>query len=376
MRTLLRGPFLLAFPLLLLPACALRGGVPNGPSAAPSSNVYLRNSFDTDPSIYLGRFVPRNATDLDEGSAMPLACTQHITHRFIEGGGVKITETMSVSTEVAARIGVPVVASAQGSGSRTGEVKVEYTLTGKMVAEVADPAAFNECCKAQPDQCTDRFVGEFLQGTGTVYREEARSVDVGAKGTDPSSGVSGAAAVSNDKQWSQAIEFPNPVYFAFKVTQTPSNRITSSCGAWVDSPPYEAGSVFFVGTSRDKKDERAAREGANRDAKMKAMMSVGASVPMINGQPDPNAQAAVQQWAMSMQMVEFCVEQEQGRKGQPRYVGRVLGKLPQFQAGATYTAPTSPPPTTDPGTVVPPVEMPPVEMPEMEMPEMPEMDAG
>ena len=192
-----RGSLLLAAPFLLLPACALRGGVPNGPSAAPSSNVYLRNSFDTDPSIYLGRFIPRNSTDLDEGSAMPLACTQHVTHRFIEGGGVKITETMSVSTEVAARIGVPVVASAQGSGSRTGEVKVEYTLTGKMVAEVADPVAFNECCKAQPDQCTDRFVGEFLQGTGTVYREEARSVDVAGKGTDPQSGVSGRSPGEN-----------------------------------------------------------------------------------------------------------------------------------------------------------------------------------
>jgi hypothetical protein len=369
-----RGSLLLAASLLL-PACALRGGVPNGPSAAPSSNVFLRNSFDTDPSIYLGRFIPRNATDLDEGTAMPLTCTQHVTHRFIEGGGVKITETMSVSTEVAARIGVPVIASAQGSGSRTGEVKVEYTLTGKMVAEVADPAAFNECCKAQPDQCTDRFVGEFLQGTGTVYREEARSVDVGAKGTDPSSGVSGAAAVSNDKQWSQAIEFPNPVYFAFKVTQTPNNRATSSCGDWVDNPPVEPGYVFFVGMSRDKNNERSAREGATRTAKFAAVKSIG-SVPAVNGVPDPNAQAAVQQWVGSMQIVESCVEVEQGgRKNRQQYVGRVLGKLPQFPGFSGYSAaPADPPPATDPGgVVVPPVEMPPVEMPDM--PDM-DMDGG
>jgi hypothetical protein len=358
--------FLLLAATLLLPTCAGRGGVPNGPSAAPSSNVYLRNSFDTDPSIYLGRFIPRNATDLDEGSAMPLSCTQHVTHRFIEGGGVKITETMSVSTEVAARIGVPVVASATGSGSRTGEVKVEYVLTGKMVAEVADPAAFNECCKAQPDQCTDRFVGEFLQGTGAVYREEARSVDVGAKGTDPSSGVSGAGAVSHDKQWTQAIEFPNPVYFAFKVTQTPNNRATSSCGAWVDNPPYEPGFVYVVGMSRDKKNERAAREGATRDAKMKAYAAAVRSIPTIGGEPDPNANAAAQQWAFSMQTVESCVEVEQGGKGQ-RYVGRVLGRLPEFQppAGAA-----SPPPGGEPGGVV----IPPVEIPPVEMPDMPEMD--
>ncbi|MEX1364553.1 MAG: hypothetical protein AB1Z98_15610 [Nannocystaceae bacterium] len=338
-----RIPFLLAS--ISLVACAGAQGVPSGPSSAPSSNVYLRNSFDTDPSIYLGRFVPREATDLDEGSAMPLACTEHVEYRFIDGGGVKITESMSVSTEVAARIGVPIVASGTGSGSRTGEVKVEYTLTGKMVADVADPAAFNACCKAQPDQCTDRFIGEFLQGTGTVYRQQAREFDVGGKGTDPQSGVSGSAAVSHDKQWSQAIEFPNPVYFAFKVTRTPNTRAVSSCGTWVDTPPVEPGSVFFVGTSRGKNSERAARGGADRDARFEAIKSVAASIPMgPDGEPDPSAQAAVNQWAMSMQTVESCVEVDKsGRK--PRYVGRTLGKLPVFE-GVNATSP--PPPANEP----------------------------
>lgn len=103
-------------------------------------------------------------------------------------------------------------------------------------------------------------------------------------------------------------------------------------------------------------------------------MSVGASVPVVNSQPDQSAQAAVQQWAMSMQIQEPCVEAEPGRKGQPRYVSRVLGKLPQFQPGAAYApaSPTpAPPPGSDPnGIEMPPVEMPPVEMPEIEMPEM------
>jgi len=379
MPNLPRGSFLLAASLLLLPACALRGGVPNGPSAAPSSNVYLRNSFDTDPSIYLGRFVPRNATDLDEGSAMPLTCTQHVKHRFIEGGGVKITETMSVSTEVAARIGVPVVASAQGSGSRTGEVKVEYTLTGKMVAEVADPAAFNECCKAQPDQCTDRFIGEFLQGTGTVYRQEARSVDVTGQGTDPQSGVSGQAAVSHDKQWTQAMEFPNPVYFAFKVTQTPNNRATSSCGDWVDNPPSEPGYVYFVGMSGQVRKEKRARNAATLQAQRKALLSAaGGTTPSPDGTVDPMTEAA-QRWAASMQIVESCVEVVPG-KGRSLYQGRVLGKLPVFvPPPPSATPPASPDPAvgtdpaaepdeaTDPGMPedmeMPPVEMPPVEMP-------------
>lgn len=352
----------ICLPLVCLSmlACAGARGVPSGPSAAPTSNVYLRNSFDTDPSIYLGRFVPRGAVDLDEGSAMPLSCTQHVSYRFIEGGGVKITETMSVSTEVAARLGVPVVAGAQGSGSRTGEVRVEYVLTGKMVADVTDPAAFNECCQAQPDQCTDRFVGEFLQGTGTVYREEARELDLAGKGTHPGSGVSGSAAVSRDKRWTQAIEFPNPVYFAFKVTQTPSTRTVSSCGRWVDSPPTEPGHVFFVGSSLPARSEPMAREMAIGMAKEKAFQSVAAPEDLSvdeEGNPlHPEQNAAERQWAQGMQVVESCVETVQSRRGKTKYVGRVLGKLPVFTGGGATNGGTAPPPI-EPAEVGDPIDV-------------------
>ena len=43
---------------------------------APSTNVHLRNSFDTDPSPYLGRFVKDSAQGaFDESSTMSLACS-------------------------------------------------------------------------------------------------------------------------------------------------------------------------------------------------------------------------------------------------------------------------------------------------------------
>ena len=51
--------------LLLLTGCPKNPG-PQAPSMAPSSNVYLRNSFDTDPSGYIGRFLPAGLTDLDD----------------------------------------------------------------------------------------------------------------------------------------------------------------------------------------------------------------------------------------------------------------------------------------------------------------------
>jgi hypothetical protein len=347
--------------LALAPGCA--GTMDRGTSAAPMSNVYLRNSFDTDPSIYLGRFVPRTATDLDEGTAMPLTCSQHVKYRFIDGGGVKVTEHMNVSSEIAARIGIPVVASANASASKHHEVKVEYTLTGKMVAEITDPAAFEECCESKPDQCTDRFIGEFLQGTGAVYREDSTAAQVSGQGTNPTNGVSGSGEASREKSYTQAIEFPNPVYFAFKVTQTPNNRTTSSCGPWVDAPPTEEGYVFFVGSSRAAKNERNARVYAQYRAMAEAYNSASkpVGIPEEGADPSTNMQdPAAAQWAKGMQIVESCVEVEQTGKG-PRYVGRVLGKLPRY-TGSTSTP--SPSPTPSPTVETPDIEMPTTPEPE------------
>ena len=315
-------------------------------SNAPMSNVHLRNSFDTDPSVYLGRFVPRGATDLDEGTAMPLTCSQFVKYRFIDGGGVKVTEAMNVNSQMAARIGVPAVADGKASASRTRQVRVEYVLTGKMVAELTDPAAFEQCCNSNPNQCTDRFIGEFMQGTGTVYREDSNSVAISGQGTNPSNGINGAGGASREKTWTQAIEFPNPVYFAFKVTQTPNNRTTSSCGAWVDAPPSEPGFVFFVGTSRELRSERAARERAQWDARFKAYVSVAAPMQVGATDTDQNSAANMQdqraqQWALGLQAVQTCVEVVQGGRG-PRYVGRVLGRLPRYDDQGASPGPSVP----------------------------------
>ena len=92
-------------------------GVPQANSLAPSPNVFLRNSFDTDPSTYLGRFIPEGLEALDESAGMSLACSEHISWRYVEGGGVKYTEFLQASSEASARLGVPVFASAKGKGS-------------------------------------------------------------------------------------------------------------------------------------------------------------------------------------------------------------------------------------------------------------------
>ena len=64
------------------------------------------------------------------------------------------------------------------------------------------------------------------------------------------------------------------------------------------------------------------------------MMSVMDPVSAdVDAEIDPATEennAEAQKWAFGMQVVESCVERVPGDRGD-RYVGRVLGKLPEFR---------------------------------------------
>src|SRR5690606_28233425 len=90
MEALMRSSLLLG-ALVLISACgpgknAYKPDV--GPTVVAPQNTFLRNAFDTDPSFYIGRFVPRDSGTIDESSAMQLTCSQHVSYRKVDGGGV------------------------------------------------------------------------------------------------------------------------------------------------------------------------------------------------------------------------------------------------------------------------------------------------
>ena len=253
---------------------------------------------------------------------MPLACSRFITSRFVQGGGVRYAESFQASTQVGARLGVPTVVDAKGAGGGSRSVRVEYTLTGKLIAEVSDPEAFAACCKATPDQCSDRFVGEFIQGTGAVYTEAARTVEAGVTAAPPAAKVGGEVTVAHDSAWTKAVEFPNPVYFAFKVTQTPYTTQVSSCPAWVNAPPTTTDGMVLVGRSKAVKDDADARKAALKDAQRQLWQAIGAGTGDAEG--DMGAGLQAKEWCVETRMVD----------GQPRYVGNVLVTVPQVAIDA------------------------------------------
>lgn len=261
----------------LAAGCGHRAGIADqGATVVSSSTVYLRNTFDTDPSIYVGRFIPAGVTEVDESNTMVLACSKHITHRFIDGGGVDFTEDLAVSTQVALKIGIPKVGGVAGGYDAAHLARAKYKLTGKIVAEIADPEAFAACCKSQPDQCTDRFVGEFIQGAGSLHHRQARNTNVQAQGTHLQTGIDGEGGVGRSAEWARVAEFPDPVYFAFKVNPTPYKQgAVNSCPSWVDNPPPSTAGVYVVGRSNDARSEQAARDNALENATAMAMQAAG-----------------------------------------------------------------------------------------------------
>lgn len=318
-------------PLLFvaLAGCPKPSGI-QAPSVAPSSNVYLRNAFDADPSGYVGRFLPAGLEDVDESNGMTMACSEHISWRYVDGGGVRMTEMLNVSTAASVRMGVPLLAQGRTSAGGSRVARVAYTLTGKMVSTIDDPAAFTACCKAQPDQCSDRMVGEFLQGTGAVYFEASREASLSAEGRDPSTLVGGDVAFSHGAAWQRAVEFPNPVYFAFKVTPTPyAQQAVRTCEGWVDAPPRVDDGLHVVGHSASSRTEQAARRRARADAQMQAGRATGLG-----------AQALANDTHLAMQETDWCVEQT-GAADRIRYTAHVLGFVSDAEQERIRSMPTA-----------------------------------
>jgi hypothetical protein len=318
---------LLALPFLA--ACAHHGPIGGGTTVMPTGEVFLRSSFDADASSYLGRFVPPGTTAPDETTAMPLACSQYVSQRFVDGGGVKYSELFQLSQSVAAQVGTPIV-SAKASAQRSQVARVDYELTGKLVTTIADPAAFAQCCSTQPSGCTDRYVGEMLQGRGTIYRQvtSGAAADANALTTQGT----GAISASHGQQWEQAIEFPNPVYFGFKLTNNPYKRVTSICGDWVDHPPVAPGGRYYVAKSGAAKTEEQAKTRALREAWQQAWIANGGpAVPVDTSAPADATADPLTAWVLTMQQKEWCVESA----AEGKFTATVLGWLPDREDPAS-----------------------------------------
>ncbi len=180
-----------------LAACHASRSAATRTAGTPTPDVlYLRTSYDEDPSVYLGRFIEPGTPigQTDETSAFASECSAFVKAKVVRAGGVLYDEYLQ-------------------SGA-----------TGRLGAQLPGVArVFGACCRRAPGMCSDRIVVEFLKGVGATYvgRRKGRSLNLEVT---PSAVVPGLDVhlfpmleVGSDTAWHRGTTFTQPVYFAFRV---------------------------------------------------------------------------------------------------------------------------------------------------------------
>lgn len=275
----------LALAAGLLTACSTPQHPDSLPSrglavAPPDRSVFLRASFDDDPSGYVGRFLPDGLEpgEIDEVRAAQTRCSQFVTTEVVNAGG-SFDETFNSSSGVRASLGASGIASLGGGTSAEQGLRVKYQLARKMRARIADAAGFDRCCKAAPDQCASRILGEFLFGTGSIFQAAGSEADFAAEGQK---GIVSADVEFKDQvAWKRLTEFQD-VYFAFRTTATRLDAGTQPSApddcSWASRVPTSLDGQYFVGISPPAASEAAARDLAMRSAREQAVKFIGESL--------------------------------------------------------------------------------------------------
>jgi len=249
-------------------------------------NLYVRVGFDKDPTSLVGRFVPAGAVP-DDAAASELSCSDFITHETVEGGNVSYDKYFNASSGASANLSIPAALRGGGSASQTTVVRISYTLTRKVRYLIDDAAGFEACCVSAPGQCTDTFLGEFLEGTGQVFYSVGTEAELAAQGINPA--AVGSLEAHDGRFWKSSITFSEPVFFAFKTAVNPhvggageAGMASGPCNdpavTWDDVPPESSQGQYFIGVSDAHDSEQAARDAALLHAKVQAVRFLAESI--------------------------------------------------------------------------------------------------
>ncbi len=72
-------------------------GPPPADFVPPTSNFHLRAAFDTEPSVYLGRFIQDGRGEVYETTERKTSCSGFIAIRQVRGGNVQYDEVFQAS---------------------------------------------------------------------------------------------------------------------------------------------------------------------------------------------------------------------------------------------------------------------------------------
>jgi hypothetical protein len=254
-------------------------------------------------------------------------------------------EVMYASQKVGGSLGIPLVAHVGGSSERASTLRVTYVIEKKMQSEV-DAAGLDRCCREQPDQCSKRYIGEFVMGSGQLYQQADSNTEGGAGGQ--SHGVAGDVEMKDSIAWKRLSAFKD-MYFAFQASAGMGQLAPAAaagagsaddCG-WCDSLPSSLDGKYFCGISPDAPDESMSRDYAMRNAREQVVKYMGeylssrskTQASLLKGYTD-DAQlisAGAEGLASRVKDQKWCKPQTSNTPDGVRYRTRVLAFLPNDQ---------------------------------------------
>lgn len=322
-----------------------------GPNlAGPRTGVFLRASFDDDPSHFIGRFIASDLgnDDIDENRGLQTECSRFVTYKEVNASG-SFDEYYNSSTSVRGGLGInnpaQVKGAPEGSGSFGHEsgtsIRVQYDLQKKLVANVEDPAGFKACCESSPDNCTNKYIGEFWYGKGTLYENTGQQTGGDANVSAPQG--KGGVEFADGWAWRRSTEFQD-VYFAFRVM----DRMAADDCSWADRPPKSDDGQYFVGVSPPAPTEDIARTAAMRHARTQAVQYLGEFInsttmnnsSVISGYVESEnvVTTAAEGMANFVKDDRYCAAEQQETPEGVKYVVKVLAFFPNAKKAEAGTA--------------------------------------
>jgi len=330
------------------------GGAATTPPAAPAPstlvrparNIHLRASFDDDPATYIGRFIPDELADgeVDENVAVASRCSQFIKPKVVTSSQ-EMDEVMFASQKASGSLGVPAAVQASASRESSTALRVKYAIAKKMQSEV-DATGLERCCREQPDQCSKRYIGEFVMGTGEVYQQAGNDTQANAGGQYHA--VNAEVEVKDSVAWKRVSSFKN-TYFAFQSAAAmgslngaslASSRGSDDCG-WCDNLPSNLDGKYFCGISPDAPSEPMSRDYAMRNAREQVVKFMGEYLTsrsktqssLLKGYTDDVQliSAGAEGIASRVKDQRWCKAQTTNTPDGLKYRSRVLAFLPNDQ---------------------------------------------
>ncbi len=318
--------------------------IPGSSVIRPTRSIHLRAAFDSDPSAYVGRFVPDkiDTEAIDETAAAQTRCSEFIGYKVVDANQ-EMDEVLDASQSAAASIGVKGILGAHASAGSHAAARVKYTLKKRMQAIVKDPAALAQCCQAEKSACAVKIIGEFLMGSGEVYEAAGSEKEAGASNVVKS--VTGTIDYKDNVAWRRVNNF-NDTYFAFLTTpvQLAAAPAPDASCSWCENIPTSLDGSFFCGVSPDAPSESMARDFAMRNAREQVVKFLGellttaskTEASLIQGYLADNqvTTAAAQGVASEVKDRTWCAPAESSTPDGKRYKSKVLAFFPKSAQNA------------------------------------------